>query len=119
MVRNLAKNISAIVWGEEKTCFQQLFLYSIWVMRLHISIINMGNKNADKTFHPWIKCIRQGSDFRAGIKCSGLKVYVRRKINGINAAPSKLSQKAELRFALMASERIEIARLTDDCLLCQ
>ena len=40
-------------------------------------------------------------------------------MNGINAAASTLSQKAELRFALMASDRIDMVKLTYDCLLCQ
>ena len=42
MVINLERKTCALVVGEVSTCFQVLFLYSIWGNKVHTSIMKIG-----------------------------------------------------------------------------
>ena len=110
----MEKNISGMVWGDANTCFHELFLYSIWVIKLQVRIINIGRRKTDNACHPWIKCRVHGLSFNATVKWSGLKEYINRNMKGRKAAPNTLSQKAELRLALMLSACMDISKLTGD-----
>src|SRR5688572_11438234 len=50
--RYLEKKILPTDCGEAKTCFQVLFLNSIWGIRLQINITNIGNRKAAKACQP-------------------------------------------------------------------
>jgi hypothetical protein len=64
---------------------------------------NIGNRKGASDCQPRKKCPVHGSSARAGIKDFGFSVYIRKKMTGIKAAPSTLSQNAELRRVLINS----------------
>jgi hypothetical protein len=99
-----------IDWGEAKTCFHVLFLYSSWGIRLQIKITNIGSKKAAKACQPCVKCNSHGLSWNLS-EFLGSMTYIRKKIRGITADPIKLNQNEALRFVLINSAFVDIIKL--------
>ncbi len=101
-------------WGEANTCFQVLFLNSICVIKVELSIIYMGKKNTDKICHPILKNLVHGS-FARFLAVSGLVKRAMKSSVGIKAEPITLSQKEAVRFVLSNSDCVDIIKLISYC----
>ncbi len=108
------ENITTVC-GEANTCFQVLFLNSIWGIKVEMSIMYMGKRSPAKICHAIKNILFHGSAARLFTASPGSIVRLRKTMVGINAAPARLSQKEAVLFVFSNSACVDTIKLISCC----